>query len=242
MTDPGFDDNCFIGSLKRTSILFNFIHLTGNKVMTVKTITDNKYIIKDQGIRSFSQSRKLTGNKIGISPIFAKLAEEGRDNFYNYLDWLGFSQDPDILILTSSHHYYFENEDLKTIKTVLNLKQLNDIKRIGDFLCTIHDIVPLKCYFIGCFTDNKNQNGMFSHSGKARHQMKGKGSGAEIGVETLTSFRNMLNNIINPGTNRYITEKTVRSLFNTIGFKILDLTEFKGLTYFCIQKVRSSAE
>ena len=211
--------------------------------MTGKPTPNKKYIIKNNKAGSFSLSNNSMVNKIEISPIFEKLVEEGQEDYYNYLDWLGLAKDPDYLILASSHHYYFEHEDLKTIKTVVNLKQLNDIKRIEDFLQTIQSVLPLKCYFVGSFTDNRNQNDTSISSNQSYHKITEKiALIRKRGAGTLTPLLNMLNNIIEPGANKYMTEKTVRLLFKNTGLKILDITDFKGITYFCTQKDKSSAE
>jgi len=46
----------------------------------------------------------------------------------------------------------------------------------------------------------------------------------------------MVYDLIDSRTNRYMTEKSVRFLLEDTGLKILDITEFNGLTYFCTQK------
>ncbi|HEY5124500.1 MAG TPA: hypothetical protein VIK14_12270 [Ignavibacteria bacterium] len=210
--------------------------------MKNKTITTNKNIIKGKRVRNFAHRENYKVKKTEINPVFAKLAEEGHEHFYNYLDWLGLEKDPDILVLTSSHHYYFENEDLKAIKTIVNLKQLNNIEKIADFLRTIYSVLPQKCYFVGCFTDNKKQFGIFSSSNKSRHRPEGRVARTERSVGQWNSFLNIVYNIIDLRTNRYMTEKTVRLLLEDTGLKILDITESNGLTYFCTQKDKSSAE
>jgi hypothetical protein len=210
--------------------------------MKSKTITKKKNIIKGQRVREFSHFDSSVVKEAEISPIFTKLAEEGHEHFYNYLDWLGLAKDPDFLIITSSHHYYFENEDLKAIKTVVNLRQLNNIKKIKDFLYAIYHVLPQKCYFIGSFTDNENQNSIFSSSKKSRHRIAGRVAKTNRGLEQWSSFLNMVYNIIDSKTNRYMTERTVRLLLEDTGLKILDITEFNGLTYFCTQKDKPSVE
>src|SRR5665647_753721 len=203
--------------------------------MKSKTTTNNKNIIKGQRIRKSTHSESSRVKKTEINTVFERLAEEGHEDFYNYLDWLGLAKDPGILILTSVHHYYFENEDLKKIKTVVNLKQLNYIKEIKDFLRTISRVLPHKCYFIGSFTDNKNLNGIFSGSGKSQYPKTGEAAKSEV-TGQWSSVLNMVFDLIDSKTNRYMTEKSVRLLLENTGLKILDITEFNGLTYFCAQK------
>src|SRR3989339_1236376 len=73
-----------------------------------------------------------------------KLISEGGDSFYNYVEWIGLLKDPDLIVLSSLHHYFFDNEDLKNTKTIINLKQLNLIKEIDIFFHSIFKIAPPK--------------------------------------------------------------------------------------------------
>lgn len=181
--------------------------------------------------------------KPSVSPVYKELVEEGHEDFYNYLDWLGLAKSHHLLILTSSHHYYFEVEDLKSIKTVVNLNKLNNIKSIREFLQGIYNVLPLKCYFIGSFTDNKKQNGFFSSK---KTPGPGRVDGEDFNPESdsgpWNSFLNLLYGIIDMRTNRYLTEKGVKTYLEETGLKILDMTEFNGLTYFCTQKDNPSVE
>ncbi len=210
--------------------------------MKSKTTTNNKNIIKSQRVIKSSHNESSKIKKTEINAVLERLAEEGHEDFFNYLDWLGLAKDPEILILASSHHYYFENEDLRTIKTVVNLKPLNNIKSIKDFLDTISNVIPDKCYFIGSFTDNKNQIGIFSSSNKSGHTADGGASKTDNITGQWNSIMNMVYDIIDSKTNRYLSERSVRLLLENTGLKILDITEFNGLTYFCTQKNKLSVE
>ena len=85
--------------------------------------TDNQRVKKS----SHLQSSMIKSSE--MNPVYAELIGEGHEDFYNYLDWLGLAKSHHLLILTSSHHYYFEVDDLKSIKTVVNLKNLNNINK-----------------------------------------------------------------------------------------------------------------
>lgn len=226
----------------RLYLLNKFIFKSGTRHMKSKPQPNNKYVIKNQRVSKFSHFEGSTDNKTDINPVFAKLAEEGHENYYNYLDWLGLAKGLDFLILTSSHHYYFENEDLKAIKTVVNLEKLNNIKGIKDFLHSIYHVLPKKCYFIGSFIDNKNYNGIFSFTKKYHDGIAGRVVNLEKNIGQWSSFLYMAYHLFDSKTNRYMTERTVRLLFTNSGLKVLDITEFNGLTYFCTQKDKLSAE
>lgn len=202
-----------------------------------KKVNDNQ---QDRG--SSLQSGSLI-KKPFVSPLYKEFVEEGHEDFYNYLDWLGLAKSHHLLILTSSRHYYFEIEDLKSIKTVVNLNKLNNIKSIRDFLQGIYNVLPDKCYFIGSFTDSKKQNGFFSPK-KTFSPVRADGEdfNAESDSGPWNSFLNLLYGIIDMRTNRYLTEKGVKMYLEETGLKILDMTEFNNLTYFCTQKDNPSVE
>jgi hypothetical protein len=212
-----------------------------NIIMKNKAIEEKRKGSDNQRVKRSSHLKGPMAKNTEINPVYAELAGEGNEDFYNYLDWLGLAKSPDLLILTSSHHYYFEIEDLKNVRTVVSLKKLNNLSKPKDFLREIYSVLPQKCHFIGSFTDNKKQN-IFSATKRYQGQTDGQDSGSEINTGRWNSFLNVLYGVIDTKTNRYMSEKTVRLLLVETGFKILDITEFNGLTYFCTQKDNSSAE
>jgi hypothetical protein len=201
------------------------------------SITDNQKITNDQRVFGTLFQGNSPIEVIKSNPVFDKLAEEDQENFYNYLDKLGLVNDPDFIILSSSHHYYYDIEELKDIKTVINLKQLNYIKQIKEFLHTIYNILPQKSYFIGCFADNQNQNAFLSGPNKSRQD----DDQIENGISSRISFLNKMFNIMDSRTNMYMTARTVSLLLEDAGLKVLDMTELNGLTYFCAQNIKPSA-
>jgi hypothetical protein len=209
--------------------------------MKSKTITGKRKVTDKQRVKRSPHLKNSMIKNTEMNPVYTELVGEGHEDFYNYLDWLGFAKNPDLLILASSHHYYFEVEDLKNVSTVVNLKKLNNINKPKDFLREIYSVLPHKCHFIGSFTDNKKQN-IFSPSKKSQNRIDADESGFEMETGRWNSFLNVLYGVIDAKTNRYMSEKSVRLLLEETGLKILDLTEFNGLTYFCAQKTKASVE
>jgi hypothetical protein len=208
--------------------------------MKSKTTTEER---KDADNQVYGKSIRRKGahaRKNEILSVRDKLASEGHEDFYSYLEWIGLAKKKDLLILTSSHHYYFEVEDLKNVKVVINLNQLNTIKRLKDFLRCVDNVLPLKCHFIGSFTASKTKNELFNTKKSINHIDK-CGYMAED-EKPWASFLTMLYGIIDTKTNRSFSKKTVQFALEDAGLKILDMTEFNGLTYFCTQKVKSSVE
>jgi hypothetical protein len=209
--------------------------------MKNKVIGEKKKDSGNQRVKRSSHLKSPMGKNTEINPVYSELVGAGQEDFYNYLDWLGLAKSPDLLILASIHHYYFEIEDLKNVRTVVSLKKLNNLTRPKDFLREIYAVLPQKCYFIGCFTDNKKQN-VFSATKKYPGPIDSQDSGPDFTTGRWNSFLNVLYGVIDAKTNKYLSGKAVRLLLEETGFKILDITEFNELTYFCAQKDNLSAE
>ncbi|MFZ0282581.1 MAG: hypothetical protein WAL29_13095 [Bacteroidales bacterium] len=158
-----------------------------------------------------------------INPVFDNLAAEGGENFFHYINWLGLARDPNMMILSSIHHYYYDFNELNGIRTLINLKPLNQINHIDNFLNNVFRVLPLKANFVGCFKDNK------IHSGMA--------------LPFYQSFRflNSLINIIDSKTDRFMARKDVIKLLESNEFRITDMTEISNVTYFCAQNLKKSA-
>jgi hypothetical protein len=209
--------------------------------MKSKTVEKQSKSTVNQRVKRSSHRKSSMIKNTEINPVYAELVSEDHEDFYNYLDWLGLAKSPDLLILASAHHYYFEKDDLKNVKTVVSLKKLNNIIKPKDFLQEIYSVLPHKCHFIGSFTDSRKQN-VFSSSKKSAGPVEVQGSNSDLTTGKWNSFLNVLYGVIDAKTNRYLTEKAVRSLLEGTGLKILDLTEFNDLTYFCTQKDDLSVE
>ncbi|RPI71168.1 MAG: hypothetical protein EHM47_00225 [Ignavibacteriales bacterium] len=179
-----------------------------------------------------SNPADLSGAEIAVDNLIA----EGGESFYNYVDWIGLIKDPDLIVLSAVHHYYFDNEDMKNINTVINLKQLNLIKNIDFFFRSIFKIIPKKSNFIGCFLDNKTQYKFAINNIKSQYHAKNNVDPFENGITSRSSFLNSVYNLMDSKTNRYMTGKDVSIHLKKNGFKILDMTEYNGLTYFHSQK------
>jgi hypothetical protein len=164
---------------------------------------------------------------------------EGCENFVSYIDWLGLAKDTDLVVLSSMHHYYYDAEELKNVRTLVNLKELNCIKGINSLFHSIFNLLPEKSHFIGCFTDNKRINGYPLRNKSFRDQTDKISDAIENGIISRNPFLNMIYSIMDYKTNRYLSRNDVTLLLEGRGFKILDMTELLGKTYFCTQKISS---
>lgn len=157
------------------------------------------------------------------NPVFENLLAEGGENFYHYINWLGLGKDPNLMILSSIHHYYYDFNDLRGIKTLINIKKLNEINRLDTFLANVYRVLPPKASFIGCFKDNKIRGG--------------------IGVPFYQSSRllNSLINLIDSKTDKFMTRKNVIRLLESHDFALVDMTEISSVTFFCAESRKKPA-
>ena len=173
--------------------------------------------------------------------VIEKITSEGCEDFANYLEWLGLDKDPDLLVLSSMHHYFYDAEEMKNVKSVVNLMELNQIKDIKKFLHTIFHILPQRSFFIGSFVDNNKKNGFELNHSNSKHRNNKNSEAVENGILSKIPFLNMLYSLLDLRTNNHLSRKSVSLLIEGHGFKILDMTEINNLTYFCAQRIPSAS-
>jgi hypothetical protein len=182
-----------------------------------------KEVVNYQSIKADMGDKDISMADNQNNPVFDNLLAEGGENFFHYINWLGLAKDPNLMVLSSIHHYYYDFNDLKGVKTLINLKRLNQISHIDTFLNNVFRVLPSRANFVGCFKDNKIQSG--------------------IAVPFYQSFKlvNRLINIIDAKTDRFMTRKDVIKLLESHDFRIVDMTEISKITYFCAENHKKSA-
>ena len=89
----------------------------------------NSGIINDQTINStYRMNNANRERKLNI--LFEELTDEVREDLITYLNRMGLVGEAQILVIPSTRHYFYDAEDLRGIKTVVNLKQLNYVREI----------------------------------------------------------------------------------------------------------------
>jgi hypothetical protein len=174
---------------------------------------------------------KINSDVAEKNPVIEKLADEGHKVIVNYLEWLGLADDPNLIVLSPLHHFYYDDDDLKEVTTVINLKQLNHIKDIKEFLLTINHMLSSSSFFVGSFIDRKN------HFWTPIPATQGKIDALENGIISRIPLLNMIYDFMDSRTNRNMTKKSVTLLLEDAGMKILDMTEMNGLTCFCCRRI-----
>ncbi|HNT92369.1 MAG: hypothetical protein KDB91_12530 [Bacteroidales bacterium] len=208
--------------------------------MEKDTIGLNKETYKDQPVMRVSP-RRLSLRDTGLIHLFDELDLEVRQSLIDYLDRMGLTKESGMLVIPSSRHYFYDADDMKGIRTVITLRQLNHIREIRDFLKQITGLLPLNSNFIGCFIDNRMQNGAPDKQGNMPGQISDKAEVYENGIESRIPFINRMYSFIDSRTNRYLTRRSVSNLLKESGLVLVGMTEINGLTYFHTRKDKPAA-
>jgi hypothetical protein len=116
-------------------------------------------------------------------------------------------------MLPASKHYYYDIEEFDGVKMLVNEKRLNQITRLDDFLSDVKNVLSPRTNFIGCFSDCKSKKGIKLPSRMYKKLLHYLDSNIEVEID----------------------KKQISKLLETIGFKVLDMTEINGLTFFLTQ-------
>jgi hypothetical protein len=162
--------------------------------------------------------RRLTAGQTVSSPVLEKMIMEGGIDFYNYLRWIGLSEQPNIMVLTSMRQYYYDNNDLKNIGVLINMKKLNQVTHLESFIHTLFRLLPYQSAFVGCFCN----------PGEERSEMA-----CERSVKFFNGFRTA-----GCRAGRSLTRISVANMLNNNGFILKDMTDINGLAYFWAQNNR----
>ena len=124
-------------------------------------VLDKSEIYEDVTKSSFT-GKNILPEKLNHSLAAENLRSKTGNDFLQYLTWLQMENEPDLMALPSMHHYYYEINDLKNIKILVNLKPLNNIKQLESFLQTLGSLLPHESSFIGYFKNTDQNKSVFS--------------------------------------------------------------------------------
>lgn len=178
----------------------------------------------NESVNNHGNRDKNTHGISGFFPAIVNMIAEDGGSFFNYLKDLGLSRENNLVVLSSRHHYFYDENEMKNVRTLINLRKLNLIKYLDEFLFTLVQVLPPDTKFLGCFSDSKasgsNDNSIFHP------------------IRLLKQKVNRLDFLGEKTMNR----NRVREILESYGFKIINMTEMNGLTYFCSQNVSKPAK
>ena len=152
--------------------------------------------------------------EISKDPVTEKLYSEGGEMFFQYMKRLGLGNEKNIMVLSARRQYY-DHKDFSGITALINQKKLNFMKHLDSFLHIVHTSLSEKASLIGCFLDRNKKNKYNNPVPLYKRYVCIPGS--ELSLE--------------------INKTDVSELLESHGFKVLDMTDIRGLTYFRAQKL-----
>lgn len=168
------------------------------------------------------------------------LTAEGGPAFLEYVSRLGLVQEQDMVILSFRQHFYFEAEEFKRARTLVNLTELNKITTVKDFFRSCYLIMPRESNLLGRFIDNKD-NGRYGLNSNSSAFTEGDYfDDIENAIFSRIPFINRLYSIMDSRPNAWMTKSSVSGLLLDYGFKVMDMTVLSGLTYFHAKKTRTA--
>jgi len=151
-----------------------------------------------------------------LEEIRIRLSAETGKNFFKYIKGFNLPMDKYMCVLSPSNHYYYDKRELRRVKTLVNLKKLNSIEELNNFLFTLSLLLPPNSNFVGCFSDSKTTLGQYGFFPKLTEKV---------------------NNFLDSRTDNSLDKKKVTRMLEKHGFKVMDMTEIDQLTYFYVQTV-----
>ena len=149
-----------------------------------------------------------------IAIVEKTLTRENQLDFFKYITELNLvSKKKEALVLASS--FFYEEDEIEDIKIIINLKELNRIPKMYDFFDMILKI-PNNDIFCGCFIDNKPNTNYSNRYSRF--------------FDILLSLKDY------PAQKRILGKKDVYAMFDAHGFKVINMEEINGVTYFYAKK------
>ena len=156
---------------------------------------------------------------------------DGNNFLFEYFNWLDLRNKSNVIVLPESHHYYFDPEDLKGVQTIIILRPVNHVKRIGTLLGTILQFLPENGSLVGCFTSNGKKDDL-KKSEPSDYYLHGKEESIDSGMKSSNQVLNRIFSIMDLRKKRKLDKNSFRKLLRENGYAIDDLTEMNGITYF----------
>jgi hypothetical protein len=193
--------------------------MLNSKVMATISNPGNEQTISES-VTNHPHRDKSTHGISGFFPAIVNMIAEDGGSFFNYLKDLGLSRDNNLVVLSSRHHYFYDEDEMKNVRTLINLRKLNLIKYLDEFLFTLVQVLPPDTKFLGCFSDSNTSGNNDTSLFHPIRLLKQKVNRLDfLGEKTMNKNK-------------------VSGILESYGFKIINMTEMNGLTYFCSQNVR----
>jgi len=176
--------------------------------------------------------------KAGRGSLYNDLLDEAGQDVVYYLECYNLIQSGNFILLSSKRHYLYGPDELKQLKTLINLKLINQGEQITFCLKTMNRVLPTKGFFVGRFLDYKcyERHILQTYPSVLGHVLLFIGW-LDNKVIPLLPLISWLHYKVNPKKIKFLTTLKMRKLLEKNGFMLVDVREIRELTYFISQKV-----
>lgn len=183
--------------------------------------------------------RELPFDKGLSNPLYNDLMNEAGEDFVRYLESFNLLESRNFILLSSKRHYLYGPEELRLVKTVINLKPINQIEQINYTLRTMNRVLPMKGSFVGCFVDYKTiKNSVLQINSSKIAYLLLMMHWIDNRFISQIPLINKVQYIMNPKKMKSLTSLETQRLLVNNGFSVKDITEISGITYFISQKIK----
>ena len=138
-------------------------------------------------------------------------------DFYNYIyQYDLIKQRKSTLIIPERGHFFYDTDELKKIKIIIDCRELNNLHNLRNFVDILSKITQKEVIFYGRFQNivyDKNLNLISKITNYLRHSLN-------------NHFKFQI-----------LSKKEVIELFRKYGFKIYYTKKISGITYFYAKKI-----
>jgi hypothetical protein len=203
---------------------------------------DNTILITDvPDVTLKNKKEEPTFETVTANPTHEDLLCEAGEEALNYFGSFNLIQKPNFIILSSVRHYLYDAEELKRVKTLINLKAINEMRRAKFQIRSMNNVLPEKGHLAGCFIDYKREKERIR---KNYPQVIG------LILIMMNSFGNrilpripivgLIYAFVYDGRIKFWKKEEVCTLLVKNGFNVINMHEINGLTYFISQKVNNT--
>lgn len=167
------------------------------------------------------------------------VVEEANEQVFDFITQYGDHTFDETLMLATTTRFNIEKQPRNTFTRIINLKRLNDIRRINKFLEAINDKLPVGGSFIGCVETNMLRE---------MRILKRYPAGLNYVVYTLDFlWRRVMPKLkwtkgiyflLTSGHNRLLSKAETYGRLYSCGFSIVDESRIMELHYFVVKKIK----
>lgn len=167
---------------------------------------------------------------------------ESNEQVYDFIMKYTDSTFRDTLLLATTTRFNVEKQPVNTFTRIINLKRMNDIRRINKFLEAINSKLPAGGVFIGCVETNMLRK---------MRILKKYPAGLNYIIYTFDflwrrvmpklKWTKRIYFLVTSGQNRLLSKAETYGRLYSCGFSIMDEARIRELHYFVVQKIKEPA-